>query len=138
MVAYVVNLKAAAAASNSPGQTQKSLTSNGKVLKPYVDGQTNLGSATLEGYVVMGETHSVEYPPGTQPGIRFMKVTTERWWCPQLGLPILTTVTSSKTGQVRTFYTNIVSSASVDPGLFSIPAGYQVVKPGASQVPTAN
>lgn len=108
----------------------KAVTSNGKILKPYMDGQTDLGSTAMEGFTVRGERHSMEYPPGTGHGIHFTKVTTERWLSVDLGLPILTIVTNSATGRVTTSYIDIVANASIDPSVFSVPNGFQVVTVG--------
>jgi hypothetical protein len=99
---------------------------NGKVLKPYVDNTANLGPNTIDGNAVIGERHSVEYPPGVGGSIRFRRVTTERWISPMLGLTVMSTVSDSLNKTTVTRYRNIVINPSVDPTLFEIPRGFQV------------
>lgn len=117
---------------NSAAPPPKSPASNGRVLKPYVNNVVNLGTQVIDGNPANGQRHTIEFPPGTEPSIRFARATVERWMSQQLALPLLTKISDSRNGEDDTSYMDIVINPSIDPGLFQVPAGYQVINQGGA------
>ena len=126
-VARLASLKPLNRAGSPSMQPPKSPVSNGTNLRPYVDNVMSLGSQVMSGHTVVGQRHSMNYPPGTLGSIRFRKVTTDRWQSAELGISMLTKVLDSVTGETDTAFANIVIDPVLDSSLFETPDGYQVI-----------
>ena len=95
-----------------------------------VQERTSLGQQVIEGLEATGVRMVASFSRGTFPqaGVDIVQ-TIEVWHSQRLGIPLLSTVSNSLSGQIVTRYTNILENAIVAPELFAIPDGFELVNP---------
>ena len=108
-----------AAQSPSPGPSMGSVT--GK------QASQDLGTQVISGVSVKGMQFTAVLPPGAVGNLGPLTETSEVWRSDELGLTVETKSTDPASGEHTQIFTNIVTGATVDPSLFSIPVGVQVV-----------
>lgn len=86
----------------------------------------SLGSRVIEGVLAEGKGTSTTYPVGAMGNDRPFTTTYEVWTSPELKVMILSKNSDPRTGENITRLINL-SRAEPDPGLFKVPAGYQIV-----------
>ena len=92
--------------------------------------RTTLGTRVIEGLEATGIRMVAAFPMEAFSRVDGDIVQTiEIWHSERLGIPLLSTVSSSLSGQVVTRYTNIQENAPVGPELFAVPAGFELVGP---------
>jgi hypothetical protein len=121
----VAHLTKAAPLAKSPASVPQS---QGVV---FLDARSDLGSKIIDGNAVTGERHSVHLPPDFPSSTQSVTITTETWQAFDLRLPVLVKVTDSRYGETTTAYRDIVLNAPLDPKLFEIPTGFQIVDSSA-------
>jgi hypothetical protein len=85
-----------------------------------------LGTRVIDGIIVEGRRTITTYPAGSMGNDRPITTTSETWYSPEQGIPVLTKSSNPSSGDTMSRYVNI-SRAEPDPSLFQVPAGYQVV-----------
>ncbi len=95
---------------------------------------TELGTQKIDGIEVVGQRFVNMVPVTMFTGSgKPIEQTTEVWVSIELQLPILVTVSDAVSGKTTVRYKNIQRDVEMDPQLFDVPAGFQVVlgTPGA-------
>ncbi len=86
----------------------------------------DLGTQVISGVPVKGVQSVVTLPPGAIGNLGPITETSEVWYSGSLALAVETKSTDLLNGEHTELFTNIVSGASVDPALFSVPGGVQI------------
>ncbi len=89
----------------------------------------DLGSRMIEGVRAEGQRATTIIPAGTIGNARPIETVSERWFSPELQMPVLITRRDPRNGETTYRLTNILRGEQQD-GLFTVPAGYEV-KDGA-------
>jgi hypothetical protein len=84
-----------------------------------------LPAQTMEGLNVQGQRRSQTIEIGEIGNDRPIETVDERWYSPDLKLEVMTRHNDPRTGEQITRLVNIVRG-DPDPGLFQLPAGYQI------------
>jgi len=85
----------------------------------------DLGVKTIEGVRVQGTRATTTIPAGTIGNARAIEIVSERWFSPELQMPVLITRRDPRNGETTYRLTNILRGEQQD-GLFTVPAGYEV------------
>jgi len=85
----------------------------------------DLGFKTIEGVRVQGTRATTTIPAGTIGNARPIEIVSERWFSPELQMPVLITRRDPRNGETTYRLTNILRGEQQD-GLFTVPAGYEV------------
>jgi hypothetical protein len=85
----------------------------------------DLGFKTIEGVRVQGTRATTTIPTGTIGNARPIEIVSERWFSPELQMPVLITRRDPRNGETTYRLTNILRGEQQD-GLFTVPAGYEV------------
>lgn len=88
----------------------------------------DLGSQLIEGVSAHGTEFSVAVPPGAVGNLGPLKQSSEVWRSDELALAVKTVSRDPVNGERVQVYRNIVKNARVDPALFKIPAGVQILE----------
>ena len=104
------------------------------ILQKQADGDEqvtiqDLGTKTIEGVRAQGQRATTTIPAGTIGNARPIEIVSERWFSPELQMPVLITRRDPRNGETTYRLTNILRGEQQD-GLFTVPAGYEV-KDGA-------
>jgi hypothetical protein len=87
----------------------------------------NLGDQTIEGIHVTGTRVTTTIPAGKMGNEKPIKVTSERWYSPELKVTIMTKHDDPWAGELKTEFKN-VNTAEPDASLFAVPADYKVIE----------
>ena len=87
----------------------------------------DLGSQTMETVVAQGTRTTRTIDTGEIGNDRPINITSERWYSPQLQTIMMTKQVDPRSGETVFRLTN-VKVGEPDPGLFQVPAGYQVTE----------
>jgi hypothetical protein len=90
----------------------------------------DLGPQTMEGVVANGMRTTRTIDTGEIGNDRPINITSERWYSQQLQTVMMTRQNDPRSGE-NTFKLTNVRLGEPDPGLFQVPAGYQVSEPRA-------
>jgi hypothetical protein len=101
--------------------------------QPQVSSES-LGTDTVDGLLIRGTRTTTVYPTGWFGNDRPITVVRENWISLELQIVVLSKVSDPRTGEFTRRLTNISRNAP-DPSVFQIPAGYEVIDGGASEVP---
>ena len=85
----------------------------------------DLGTMEIEGFTVKGTRITTTIPAGTRGNDKPMITTSERWFCEDLKMDLITKSTSPESGEHTRKLINI-RSGDPDPLLFQSPADYTV------------
>ncbi|HKE22879.1 MAG TPA: hypothetical protein VKB88_10850 [Bryobacteraceae bacterium] len=88
----------------------------------------DLGPQTIEGVVANGTRTTRTIDTGEIGNDRPINITSERWYSQQLQTMMMTRQNDPRSGE-NTFKLTNVKLGEPDPGLFQVPAGYQVSEP---------
>jgi len=94
-------------------------------MRPDVSSES-LGTQVIEGILVEGRLSKVTHPVGTMGNDRPIVTTSEDWMSPELRVMVLSKSSDPRSGEHTTRLINI-NRAEPDPGLFQVPADYQIV-----------
>lgn len=86
----------------------------------------NLGDQTIEGIHVTGTRVTTTIPAGKMGNEKPIKVTSERWYSPELKVTVMTKHEDPWAGELKTEFQN-VNSSEPDPSLFTVPADYKII-----------
>jgi hypothetical protein len=86
----------------------------------------DLGKQLISGVEAMGERDTINYNPGVFGNDRKMTIDREFWFCPKLGLNLLSKRSDPRSGTQTFTATNLILS-DPDPKLFELPEGFTVV-----------
>jgi hypothetical protein len=94
-----------------------------------------LPSRTIEGYAVIGEEHVKTIPVTADLGNRKpIRIVTQRWVSPELGLTLLEVIQSPLAGTKTTTFSEIKVGLTVPPLLFAVPPEYSLKRAGGQDV----
>jgi hypothetical protein len=94
---------------------------------PLPPAPIDLGKKVVSGFLSSGKQFTTTVPVGAIGNILPIVTTTEVWISNELHLPLMLKTSSSLNGDHTTVYDDInVITTQLDPGLFVIPADYQV------------
>jgi hypothetical protein len=85
----------------------------------------DLGSRMIEGVRAQGTRTTTTIPTGAIGNVRPIEIVSERWFSPELQMPVLITRRDPRNGETTYRLTNILRGEQQD-GLFTVPAGYEV------------
>ena len=85
----------------------------------------DLGVRTIEGVRAQGTRTTTTIPAGAIGNVRPIEIVSERWFSPELQMPVLITRRDPRNGETTYRLTNILRGEQPD-GLFTVPAGYEV------------
>ena len=86
----------------------------------------NLGDQTIEGIHVTGTRVTTTIPAGKMGNEKPIKVTSERWYSPELKVTVMTKHEDPWAGELKTEFKN-VNTSEPDSSLFTVPADYKVI-----------
>jgi hypothetical protein len=89
-----------------------------------------LGPAVIEGLRTRGTRTTVTIAAGAIGNAAPIQVVTERWYSPDLQMPVLVRRSDPRSGETVTRLTN-VSRTEPSPALLQVPPGYQVIESAA-------
>jgi hypothetical protein len=103
------------------------------VVKTTTDGSNepaptteNLGDQTIEGIHVTGTRVTTTIPAGKMGNEKPIKVTSERWYSPELKVTVMTKHDDPWAGELKTEFQN-VNTSEPDPSLFTVPADFKII-----------
>ena len=85
----------------------------------------DLGSRMIEGVRAQGTRTTTTIPTGAIGNVRPIEIVSERWFSPELQMPVLITRRDPRNGETTYRLANILRGEQQD-GLFTVPAGYEV------------
>ena len=85
----------------------------------------DLGTRMIEGVRAQGTRTTTMIPTGAVGNARPIEIVSERWFSPELQMPLLITRRDPRNGETTYRLTNILRG-EVQDGLFTVPAGYEV------------
>ena len=97
-----------------------------------------LGSQTIDGVTASGFRSELIMPPGSGGNIQPKRIINELWRSDTLHIPVRISTTESDilasgdrmTRRLTRAYQNISTPATLDPSLFAVPSGFQLVNSG--------
>jgi hypothetical protein len=100
--------------------------------RPILEPMTDLGTRVIEGVLAKGSRMTAGFPVGSLRNIVPFKRTIEIWRSETLRIPVMSKTTDSLRGERVEIYKDIATNVSLDPALFQVPPGFQVIKSGAA------
>ena len=85
----------------------------------------DLGTRTIEGVRAQGTRTTTTIAAGAIGNVRPIEIVSERWFSPELQMPVLVTRRDPRNGETTYRLTNILRG-EVQDGLFTVPGGYEV------------
>jgi len=86
----------------------------------------SLGTRSIQGIETVGTRDTTTFNPGAFGNDRAFDVTREFWAATELGINLLSVLDDPRIGR-QTFTLTDLNLTEPDPGLFELPAGYQIV-----------
>jgi hypothetical protein len=86
----------------------------------------NLGDQTMDGIHVTGTRVTTTIPAGKMGNEKPIKVTSERWFSPELKVTMMTKHDDPWAGELKTEFKN-VNTSEPDSSLFTVPADYKII-----------
>jgi hypothetical protein len=119
---YLLNYSGSASEAYRPAVQPSGPLPNGDGYHTHED----LGGNSLFGFETAGYRETTTLNPGVYGNDQPMVTTREFWYSPQLGIDLISTLDSPRSGK-QTFTVTVISASEPDPKLFDLPEGYQVV-----------
>ena len=121
----VEDLKKAEALKRADAQSQKRAEAEKRADASEQATTQDLGVRTIEGVRAQGTRTTTTIAAGAIGNARPIEIVSERWFSPELQMPVLITRRDPRNGETTYRLTNILRGEQQD-GLFTVPAGYDV------------